>query len=140
MYTDLSLEKIEEIKNKDINQLKIILANECTKMIHGDKEAKLAEQTAKQTFNERSTGVGLPVIKIKQSQIDHSLDIVNLILLSKLESSKSEIRRIIKNKGVKINNSPIEDEKLLITNNFFDKDKSLRLSLGKKRHIKVKLV
>ena len=102
--------------------------------------AKLAEQTAKKTFNERSTGSGLPVIKIKQSQIDHSLDIVNLILLSKLESSKSEIRRIIKNKGVKINNSTIENEKLLITNNFFEKDKSLRLSLGKKRHIKVKLV
>ena len=140
MYTDLSLEKIEEIKNKDINQLKIILANECTKMIHGNKETKLAEQTAKKTFKERSTGAGLPVIKIKQSQIDHSLDIVNLIFLSKLENSKSEIRRIIKNKGVKINNSTIEDEKLLITNNFFDKDKSLRLSLGKKRHIKVKLV
>ena len=140
MYTDLTLEKIEEIKNRDINQLKIILANECTKMIHGDKEAKLAEQTAKKTFNERSTGVGLPVIKIKQSQIDHNLDIVNLILLSKLENSKSEIRRIIKSKGVKINNSTIDDEKLLVANNLFDQEKTLRLSLGKKRHIKVKLV
>ena len=140
MYTDLTLEKIEEIKNKDINQLKIILANECTKMLHGDKEAKLAEQTAKKTFIERSTGAGLPVVKIKQNQIDQSLDIVNLILLSKLENSKSEIRRIIKNKGVKINNSTIEDEKLLVTNNLLDEEKSLKLSLGKKRHIKVKLV
>ena len=140
MYTDLTLEKIEEIKNKDINQLKIILANECTKMIHGTKEAKLAEQTAKKTFNERSTGAGLPVVEIKQNQIDQSLDIVNLILLSKLENSKSEIRRIIKNKGVKINNSTIENEKLLVTNNLLDEEKSLKLSLGKKRHIKVKLV
>ena len=140
MYTDLTLEKIEEIKNKDINQLKIILANECTKMLHGDKEAKLAEQTAKKTFIERSTGAGLPVVEIKQNQIDQSLDIVNLILLSKLENSKSEIRRIIKNKGVKINNSTIENEKLLVTNNLLDEEKSLKLSLGKKRHIKVKLV
>ena len=140
MYTDLTLEKIEEIKNKDINQLKIILANECTKMLHGDKKAKLAEQTAKKTFSERSTGAGLPVIEIKQNQIDQSLDIVNLILLSKLENSKSEIRRIIKNKGVKINNSTIENEKLLVTNNLLDEEKSLKLSLGKKRHIKVKLV
>jgi tyrosyl-tRNA synthetase len=75
-----------------------------------------------------------------QSQIDQNLDIVNLILLSKLESSKSEIRRIIRNKGVKINNSTIEDEKLLILNNFFEKNKTLKLSLGKKRHIKVELV
>ena len=140
MYTDLTLEKIEEIKNKDINQLKIILANECTKMLHGDKEAKLAKETAKKTFSERSTGVGLPVVEIKQSQINQSLDIVNLILLSNLESSKSEIRRIIKNKGVKINNSTIDDEKLIITNSLFDKAKSFRLSLGKKRHIKVELV
>ena len=140
MYTDLTLEKIEEIKNKDINQLKIILANECTKMLHGDKEAKLAEETAKKTFSERSTGVGLPVIEIKQSQINQSLDIVNLILLSNLESSKSEIRRIIKNKGVKINNSTIDDEKLIITSSLFDKAKSFRLSLGKKRHIKVELI
>ena len=140
MYTDLTLEKIEEIKNKDINQLKIILANECTKMLHGDKEAKLAKETAKKTFSERSTGVGLPVVEIKQSQINQSLDIVNLILLSNLESSKSEIRRIIKNKGVKINNSTIDDEKLIITSSLFDKAKSFRLSLGKKRHIKVELI
>ena len=46
MYTDLTLKNVEEIKNKEINQLKIILANECTKMLHGNKEAKLAEETA----------------------------------------------------------------------------------------------
>ena len=128
------------ILKKRINQLKIILANECTKMLHGDKEAKLAEQTAKKTFSERSTGAGLPVVEIKQNQIDQKLDIVNLVLLSKLENSKSEIRRIIKNKGIKINNSTINDEKLLITNNLLDNEKTLKLSLGKKKHIKVKLI
>ena len=140
MYTDITLENIEEIKNKDINQLKIILANECTKTLHGNKESRLAEQTAKKTFDERSTGAGLPVVEIKQTQINQNLDIVNLILLSKLENSKSEIRRIIKSKGVKINNSTIDDEKLLVTNSLFDTGKTLKLSLGKKRHIKVKLV
>ena len=124
MYTDITLEKIEEIKNKDINKLKIILANECTKMLHGDKEARLAEQTAKKTFAEGSTGAGLPVVGIKQTQINQNLDIVNLILLSKLENSKSEIRRIIKNKGVKINNLTINDEKLLVTNSLFDNEKT----------------
>ena len=139
MYTDLKLSKIEEIKNKDINQLKIILANECTKMLHGDQKAKLAEETAKKTFSEKSFGTGLPTIKISQNQIDQNLDIINLILLSNLESSKSEIRRIIKNKGVKINNSTIENENLIISNNFFKNEKSFKLSLGKKRHVNVKL-
>ena len=109
-------------------------------MLHGDKEARLAEQTAKKTFEEGSTGAGLPIVEIKQTQINQNLDIVNLILLSNLESSKSEIRRIIKNKGVKINNATIDDEKLLVTNSLFDTGKTLKLSLGKKRHIKVKLV
>ena len=140
IFTDLSLEKIEEIKNKEVNKLKIILANECTKMLHGEKEAKLAEETAKKTFLDRSTGYGLPVVKIKQSQIDQKLDIVNLIVLSKFEISKSEIRRIIKNKGVKINDSTIVNEKLLVTSSLFDKDNLLRLSMGKKRHIKVELI
>ena len=139
MFTDLTLEKIEEIKNKNINQLKIILANECTKMLHGNNEAKLAEETAKKTFKDRSTGSELPTVKIKQTQINQEIDIINLILLSKLESSKSEIRRIIKSNGVKINNATINDDKFLIKNNLFDEEKTLRLSLGKKRHVKVEL-
>ncbi len=140
MYTDLALEKIDELKNDNINKLKILLANECTKMLHGYKESKLAEETAKKTFNERSTGIGLPVLKIKKELIDDNLDIINLILLSKLESSKSEIRRIIINKGVKINNLAVEDEKFLITYNLFDNDKSFKLSLGKKRHVRIELI
>jgi len=60
-------------------------------------------------------------------------------IISKLENSKSETRRIIKNNGVKINNVTINDEKFLITNNLFDNEKKLKLSLGKKRHVKVEL-
>ena len=92
-----------------------------------------------QVATKRSTGAGLPVITLQQSQIDQKLDIINLILHSKLESSKSEIRRIIKNKGIKINNSTIDDEKLLISNKLFDSNKSLKISIGKKRHIKVEI-
>ena len=139
IFTDIELLEIEKIKNKNINELKILLANLCTKMLHGDNEAKLAEETAKKTFEEKSLGLGLPVVKINQNQIDQKINIINLIVLSKLEVSKSETRRIIKNNGVKINNVTINDEKFLITNNLFDNEKKLKLSLGKKRHVKVEL-
>ena len=139
IFTDIELQEIEKIKNKNINELKILLANLCTEMLHGDKQSKLSEETAKKTFEEKSTGSGLPIIKINQNQINQKIDIINLIVLSKLEVSKSEIRRIIKNNGVKINNTTIDDDKFLIKNNLFDKEKTLRLSLGKKRHVKVKL-
>jgi len=138
MFTDLTLEKIEEIKNKDINQLKIILANECTKMLHGNNEAKLAEETAKKTFEENSTGSGLPTISINQKKLSEKINIIDLVVLSKLESSKSEIRRLIKGNGIKINNQVINDEKFSITKELFSEN-FIKLSLGKKRHIKVKL-
>ena len=138
MFTDLTLEKIEKIKNKNINQLKIILANECTKMLHGNNEAKLAEETAKKTFEENLTGSGLPTISVSQKKLSEKINIINLVVLSKLESSKSEIRRLIKGNGIKINNQVINDEKFFITKELFSEN-FIKLSLGKKRHIKVKL-
>ena len=139
IFTDIELQEIEKIKNKNINELKILLANLCTEMLHGDKQSKLSEETAKKTFEEKSTGSGLPIIKINQNQIDQKIDIINLIVLSKLETSKSEIRRIINNNGVKINNAIVNDNKFLIKNNLFNNEKTLKLSLGKKRHVKVEL-
>jgi len=138
MFTDLTLEKIEEIKNKNINQLKIILANECTKMLHGNNEAKLAEETAKKTFGENSTGSALPTISINQKKLSEKINIIDLVALSKLENSKSEIRRLIKGNGIKINNQVINDEKFSITKELFSEN-FIKLSIGKKRHIKVKL-
>ena len=138
IFTDLSVEEIEKIKNQDINQLKITLANEATSMLHGEKEAKASEETAKKTFSENSLGSELPSISINKKQLDKKLNIIDLIILSRLETSKSEIRRLIKGNGVKINNQLINDEKLVITKELF-KDNFIKLSLGKKRHVKVDL-
>jgi tyrosyl-tRNA synthetase len=138
IFTDLSLDEIEKINKQDINQQKIILANEATSMLHGDKEAKASEETAKQTFAENSLGSELLSISINKNQLNKDLNIVDLIFLSKLEDSKSEIRRLIKGNGIKINNQSITDEKLIITEDLF-KNNNIKLSLGKKRHVKVEL-
>jgi tyrosyl-tRNA synthetase len=138
IFTDLSINDIEKINKQDINQQKITLANKATSMLHGEKEAKAVEETAKKTFSENSFGSELPSVSINKNQIIEGLNIIDLIVLSKLESSKSEIRRLIKGNGVKINNQPITDEKLIITKDLF-KNNNIRLSLGKKRHIKVEL-
>ena len=80
----------------------------------------------------------MPSIAIKKNQLNDQLTIVDLIILSKLEKSKSEIRRLIKGSGVKINNQVINDEKLIISEKLFE-DNTIKLSLGKKRHIKVEI-
>ena len=63
-------------------------------------------------------------------------NIVEIIILSKLEKSKSEIRRLIKSNGVKINNEIVTDEKLVLSQNILNQ-KFLKLSIGKKRHLKI---
>ena len=138
IFTDLSIDEIEKIKNQDINYQKITLANKATSMLHGEKEAKSSEETAKQTFSDNSLGENLPSILINEKNLSDKITLIDLIVLSKLENSKSEIRRIIKSGGAKINNQNILNEKLVITKDLF-KDKLLKLSLGKKRHVKVEL-
>ena len=139
IFTDITLEEIETVKDKNINELKILLANKTTAMLHGDEEAKRSEETAKQTFESRVLGDNLPTIQIMKKKLDNQLNIIDLIVMSKLENSKSEIRRLIKGNGVKINNQTISDEKMLISKTLF-KDNLIKLSLGKKKHIKVELI
>jgi tyrosyl-tRNA synthetase len=137
-FTDLSVDEIKKIKNHDINQQKIILANEATSMLHGEKEAKASEETAKKTFSENSLGSELPSASISKNQLDKELNIIDIIDLLKLDDSKSEIRRLIKGNGVKINNQLISNERLIIKKDLFV-DNSMKLSLGKKRHFKINL-
>jgi len=136
IFTDMSIIEIEKIKDNNINELKILLANKATSMLHGQQEAENSEATAKQTFIDSSLGNNLPSVTINKKQLEDKITIVDLMLLSKLENSKSEIRRLINGGGVRVNNQVVVDEKLIITIDLF-KDKLIKLSLGKKKHIKI---
>jgi len=138
IFTDISIDAIDKIKNNDINELKILLANKATSMLHGEEEAKESEQTAKKTFSDNSLGDNLPSLSINDKQLKDKITFIDLIVLSNLESSKSEIRRLIKGNGFRLNNKIITNEKLIITKDFFN-DGLVKLSLGKKKHIKVEL-
>ncbi len=140
MFTDLKIDKIEKIKDQNINQLKIILASEATAMLHGKTAAQRAEQTAKNTFEKKSIGEDLPSVKIKKEEIINGINIVDLVIASNLLSSKSEVRRMIKNKGIKINNEPVENEKYIVSLNNFNQKNFLKLSHGKKNHVIFKII
>ena len=139
MFTDLDLEKINEIKNENVNKLKIILANEATSMLHGKIAAQKAEETARNTFEKGNVGTDLPIIEVKNKDISDGLNVIDLVVLSKLINSKSEVRRTIKNNGIKINNETITDEKMNISINNF-KNNILKLSHGKKNHVIIKII
>ena len=65
---------------------------------------------------------------------------MDLVLQTNLANSKGEIRRMIKNNGLRINNEVITDETKIISQNNFNEDNSLKVSHGKKQHIIVKII
>ena len=135
MFTDISISEIENVKNNNINNLKILLANKTTEMLHGKKEAINAEKLAKSTFKENSSGENLPSIKIDKNILDKN--IVDLISYVNKSMSKSEIRRLIKSNGVKINNIKIVDEKFILNLELFKNNGFIKLSIGKKKHYNI---
>ncbi len=138
-FTDIKLNEIENLKNDNINDLKVLLANKTTELLHGKKEAVKSNKIAKESFSSNSTGSNLPSIQLENSLIKDKFNIIDLIVFSKLENSKSEIRRLIKGNAIKINNETIKDEKFIINDNLFNQN-YIKLSIGKKRHFKIELI
>ena len=142
LFTDLNLNQINNLENdnQDINKLKILLANETTTMLHGVKAARDSEITAQKTFGEKSIGKELPTVIIKKNEITNGVSIFDLVLQTKLANSKSEIRRMIKNNGLKINNEVVTDETKIINQDSFNQDNIMKVSHGKKQHVIVKII
>ena len=137
-FTEVDLDKIEILKNKNINQLKILLANKTTQMLNGKKESMNAEKIAKETFSENSSGSNLPSFKIQKSTLDNKMNIIDLIILSGLENSKSEVRRLINGNAIKIDNEIVKDQNFQINQGLL-KNNFIKLSIGKKRHLKIEI-
>ena len=105
-------------------------------MVEGLGE-KLSPQ---KTFGDKSIGKNLPILKIKKNIINNGLSVLDLVIQTKLASSKSEVRRMIKNNGLKINNEILTDETKTINHKNFDKDNNMKISHGKKQHVIVKII
>ena len=137
-FTDLKIDEINSLDGSDINKLKILLANKTTEMLHGKQAAENSEKAAKEAFSGNILGSNLPSIKISKINLEKKINIIDLVTLTKLEKSKSEIRRLIRGNAIKLNNKIIQDEKFTISYELFNND-YLKLSIGKKRHIKIEI-
>jgi tyrosyl-tRNA synthetase len=140
-FTELEPDEINIIceKEKNINNLKVILANEATKILHGEIASKKAENSAKVTFEGGGIGLDLPEIKIKSSEISKGISLLDFLSKNKIMQSKNEARRAIANKGVKINNAIVFDENKILQLVDF-KEKIVKISYGKKKHYLIKII
>ena len=140
-FTEIETDKINDIcdNEKNINNLKVILANEATKILYGEIASKKAEQTAKKTFQENELSLDLPTIKIKSTDVNQGISLLDFLSKNKIMSSKSEARRAIANKGIKIDNIIVVNENKKLQQVDFKK-KVLKISYGKKKHYLVKII
>jgi len=141
LFTDLPVEEIakyEALQGSDINEAKKKLATEATSMLHGEEAARIAEETARKTFEENTTAQNLPTLEVPSGDLKTGINVISLFVDAELGKSKGEIKRHIAGGAAKINDNPVKDEKSIVTDGFLNADGVIKLSIGKKRHVLVK--
>lgn len=137
LFTDLDLseiEKLSKLEGKELNEAKILLANEATAMCHSKEAAENAHQTAIKTFEQLSIGDNLPEYLVKLSEYD-AIPLFKLLNICGLCQSGGDAKRLIKGRGVRINNEIVEDEALVLSQDYMRLNSKIKLSAGQKKHI-----
>ncbi|MFC3050956.1 tyrosine--tRNA ligase [Kordiimonas pumila] len=140
LFTELPLGEIkryEALEGSEINEAKIILANEVTALCRGKDASIAAAKTARETFEHGGAGEDLPTIQMLSSDLQTGINIVDLFINAGLATSKGEVRRLIKQGGAKLNDAKIDSEEMLVTTSNIQGGQ-IKLSSGKKRHALVK--
>ena len=139
MLTFLPLEQIDEMSNwegSQLNRAKEILAYELTSLVHGEEEAKRAEDSAKALFAGGGSIETMPTTEVAESELsDGAMDIMTVLVRSGLCASKSEARRNIQQGGV-----TVDDEKITDISKSYSADelkKGIVVRRGKKNYNKV---
>ena len=139
MLTFLPLEQIDEMdkwEGAQLNRAKEILAFELTKMVHGEEEAKKAEETAKAIFTS-GDAADMAAVKLEADAFtDGSIDIVSLIHAAGLAATKSEARRVVSQGGASVAGEKVSDITAKFDKEFFAGD-GVVVKKGKKSFIKV---
>ncbi len=140
LFTEIPLdeiEKLEKLEGAELNEAKKILATGVTAMAHGDEMAKVAEETARQTFEQGAMAQGLPTHSVTGAQLKDGIGILTLLVDAKLAASNGEARRAISNNAIAINDTRVTDPRYEVSETDLVEG-AMKLSFGKKRHVIVK--
>lgn len=140
LFTEVPLDEIarlDKLQGQELNDAKKLLATEATAMAHGEAAARQAAETARRTFEEGALAEGLPELAIPSADIAPGIAVSELLRRSGLCTSGGEARRLIKNRGVRINDQLIEDELSSLSPADFSGG-AIKLSAGKKKHVLVR--
>ena len=140
LFTEVPLDEIarlQALEGAEINQAKIILANEVTRLCHGPEASAQAYLTAEQSFAEGKMADGLPTLPITAEEVGH-LMLIDAFVKIGIAKSKGEVRRLIRGGGARLNNEAFTDEERVLCADDFDKDGRAQIAAGKKRRALLK--
>jgi len=140
MFTELPLDECDRLgalAGSEINDAKIILANEVTTLLHGADAAQAAEATAREVFEKGGVGDDLPTLSLSAEELGDGISVVQLLVRSGLAGSGKEAKRLIAENGARMNDAPLTDAGTFITPD--QMAEPIKLSAGKKRHTLVTL-
>jgi tyrosyl-tRNA synthetase len=143
LFTTLPLAEIAKLValgGAEINEAKKALANEATKLLHGEAAAARAAETARKTFEEGALASSLPTVELPRDEFDAGIGVSAAFVWAGLVSSKGEARRQIKGGGLRVNDKPVVDERATLGSRDLTGEGVIKLSLGRKRHVLLKLV
>lgn len=133
LYTTVPIAQCRALtQDADINQAKITLANHATTFAHGAKAAEQAAETAYRVFVGGKTGEILPTFEYDQTDVDHGLSLLKIVMATGFAKSGKDARRLIAEGSVKVNNNVITDSTVLY--GLADITPHLKISIGRKRH------
>ncbi|MBQ6907801.1 MAG: tyrosine--tRNA ligase [Clostridia bacterium] len=121
---------------KDVNNAKITLAYELTKMVHGEEEADKAKSAAQALFENGGVSENMPTTSVRKAEIADGIGILDLMMKTGLIPSKGEGRRLVVQGGVSVNDQKISDPAFLVTPDIF-KDNEIIIKKGKKTYHKI---
>jgi len=138
LFTVLPLSEIDRLaalKGQEINEAKKVLATEATALLHGRAAAQAAAETARRTFEEGALSESLPTVAIAPAELEAGLGVLTAFVKAGLVNSNGEARRQIKGGGLKVNDTPVTDEKMVLSGRDRTPEGVIKLSLGRKRHV-----
>jgi tyrosyl-tRNA synthetase len=129
----------EVLHGAELNKVKVLLADEATKLLHGENCLKQIHDTTANIFGRTGSEDldSLPVIQLDEFSCNAAL--VEVLVKAAMVSSKNEGRRLIKAGGVKLNDVKVEDEHITIHSNMADSRGRIKISTGKKKHAVVQM-
>ena len=137
LFTVLPLDEIgrlSALRGAEMNEAKKVLATEATALVHDRTAADAAADTARRTFEEGTLAENLPTVEIATAEMT-SLGVLAAFVRAGLVSSNGEARRQINGGGLKVNDTTVTDEKMVLTPATLTPEGVVKLSLGKKRHV-----